>query len=145
MRTMQLSLALAMLFAAAAWSQDAATDRKLLEGKWAPSAAEVGGNPLPKEVLQTILLEVAGEKYTVTVGKTVDKGTVKIDAAAKPKTMDIVGTEGPNKGKTILAIYEVKDDTLRVCYDLSGKARPTEFKTKKGELVYLATYQRQKP
>src|SRR4051794_40819519 len=35
--------------------------------------------------------------------------------------MDITGTSGPNKGKTILAIYEQKGDTLRICYDLSGK------------------------
>jgi uncharacterized protein (TIGR03067 family) len=59
--------------------------------------------------------------------------------------MDITGTEGPNKGKTILAIYEITDDTLRICYDLSGKARPTEFKTTKGTKLFLVTYNREKP
>ena len=54
--------------------------------------------------------------------------------------MDIFGADGPNKGKTILAIYELNGDTLRVCYDLTGKVRPTEFKTKKGELLFLAIY-----
>ena len=58
--------------------------------------------------------------------------------------MDITGTDGPNKGETILAIYERDGDALRVCYDLSGKSRPTEFKTKAGTQLFLVTYKREK-
>jgi uncharacterized protein (TIGR03067 family) len=133
-----------LLFAAAAWSQDAADERKLLQGTWLPTAAELSENPFPEATLQAMKLVIDGDKYTVTVGKSIDKGTAKIDPAAKPKTMDIIGTEGPNKGKTFLAIYELNGDTLRICYDLGGKVRPTEFKTKKGELLFLATYKRAK-
>jgi uncharacterized protein (TIGR03067 family) len=89
-------------------------------------------------------LVVEGDKYNVTVGISVDLGAIRIDPAAKPKTMDIIGTEGPNKGKTFLAIYELNGDTLRICYDLTGKVRPTEFKTRKGEPLFLATYKRAK-
>ena len=120
-------------------------DAKRLDGAWVPSSAELGANPFPEDILKSMKLVIAGDKYTVTVGKAVDQGTLKFDAAAKPKTMDIIGVEGPNKGKTFLAIYEIKDDTLRICYDLTGKARPGDFKTKKGELLFLATYQRGKP
>ena len=134
-----------ILFTAAAWSQDAADERKLLQGTWLPTAAELSENPFDEATLKTMKLVVEGDKYTVTVGKSpFDKGTIKIDPAAKPKTMDIIGTDGPNKGKTFLAIYELNGDTLRVCYDLTGKVRPTEFKTKKGELLFLATYKRAK-
>ena len=133
-----------LLLAAAAWSQDAADERKLLQGTWLPTAAELSENPFDEATLKTIKLVLEGDKYTVTVGKSIDKGTTKIDPAAKPKTMDIIGTDGPNKGKTMLAIYELNGDTLRVCYDLTGKARPSEFKTKKGELLFLATYKRTK-
>jgi hypothetical protein len=45
----------------------------------------------------------------------------------------------------ILAIYEIDGDTLKVCYDLGGKNRPTEFKTKEGTALFLATYKREKP
>jgi len=76
------------------------------------------------------------------VGKVKDEGTVKIDGTKKPKTMDIVGTEGPNKGKTILSIFEFDGDKLKVCYDLGGKNRPEEFATKDGGLQFLVTYQR---
>jgi uncharacterized protein (TIGR03067 family) len=90
-------------------------------------------------------LVVKGDRYTVTVGKKVDKGTVKLKPSAKPKEMDITGTDGPNKGKTIRAIYERDGDMLRVCYDLGGKKRPTEFKTRRGTQLFLVTYKRRKP
>src|SRR5580698_2703207 len=88
------------------------------QGTWIPSKAELSGMMLPDEVVKTIKLEVKDDKYTVTVGKQLDKGTIKLNKTAKPKEIDITGTEGPNKGKTILGIYEIDGDTMRVCYDL---------------------------
>jgi uncharacterized protein (TIGR03067 family) len=114
------------------------------QGVWLPSSAEIAGKKFPDEVRKTIKLVVKGDRYTVTVGERVDKGTVKRHPSTKPKGMDITGTDGPNKGKTILAIYELDGDTLRVCYDLSGKGRPTGFMTKEGTQLYLVTYKRQK-
>lgn len=57
--------------------------------------------------------------------------------------MTIVGTEGPNIGKTIPAIYEFNGDTLRICYDLSGQRRPAEFQSITGTRLYLVTHRRQ--
>jgi len=116
-----------------------------LDGIWLPVAMEFAGQPFPEEARRGIVLEIAGEAYTVTVGKEVDKGTVKVDAAATPAAIDIVGVVGPNKGKTILGIVEVEKDTLRVCYDFSGKDRPTEFTTAEGTQQFLVTYERKKP
>ena len=115
-----------------------------LDGTWLPASAELGGMPFPEEIRKTIKLELKGDNYTATIGPTVDKGTVKRNPATKPKQMDITGVEGPTKGKTIPAIYEHDGDTLRVCYDLSGKGHPTEFKTTAGSLLYLVTYKREK-
>jgi uncharacterized protein (TIGR03067 family) len=95
--------------------------------------------------VKTIKLVVKGDTYLVTVGPAPDRGTVKLDVSAKPKAMDITGTEGPNKGKLIPAIYETNGDTLRVCYDLSGKSRPKAFKTETGTQLFLVIYQREKP
>jgi len=139
-----VALTLVLLFSLAARSSDA-KDGDTIQGTWLPSAAELGGKMFPDEVRKTIKLVIKGDKYTVTVGEKVDKGTVKLNPAAKPKALDITGTEGPNKGKTILAIYERNVDTLRVCYDLSGKNRPKEFKTKEGTQLFLVTYKREKP
>jgi uncharacterized protein (TIGR03067 family) len=137
-------LTLALLFALAARSGDT-KDGKALQGTWLPQTAELGGAMFPDEVRKSIKLVVKDDKYTVTAGKVVDQGTVKLNPSAKPKAMDLTGTDGPNKGKTFLAIYEHDGDTLRVCYDLSGKNRPTEFKTKEGTQLFLVTYKREKP
>ena len=138
-----VAFALVLSFSSAAWGDDAKDDS--LQGTWLPSSAELGGRVFPDEVRKNIKLVVQGDKYTVTVGKEIDQGTVKLNPAAKPKEMDITGTEGPNKGRTIKAIYERDGDTLRVCYDLSGKSRPKDFKTGEGTQLFLVTYKREKP
>ncbi len=115
-----------------------------LNGTWKPLEAELGGVKLPEAVIANWRLELANGKYTLKGAESPDSGTYSVDASKKPATMDIAGTEGPNKGKTFPCIYELKGDTLRVCYDLSGKKRPTEFKTAKDTKLYLVTYQKDK-
>jgi uncharacterized protein (TIGR03067 family) len=137
------AIALVVSCSSAAWGDDAKVGT--LEGTWLPSAAELGGKPFPDEIRKTIRLELKGDRYTVTAGTESDRGTFKLDPSAKPKALDITGTEGPNQGKTILAIYERNGDTLRVCYDLGGKGRPTEFKTTAGSPLFLVEYTLQKP
>ena len=126
-------------------SARAKEDGKKMEGSWKPVTAELGGKPYPDEILKTMKLVLTDGKYTVTVGQQTDEGTVKLDPAKKPRAMDIVGTKGPNRGKAIPAIYELRDTTLRICYDLSGKARPGEFKTRPDTQLFLVEYKRQKP
>ena len=137
-------LAILLTVSAIARSDDT-KPAETIDGVWLPSAAELAGKPYPEEIRKTIKLVVHDDKYTVTVGQAVDRGTCKLNPASKPKELDITGTEGPNKGKTILAIYALDGDTLQVCYDLSGKSRPTEFKTAEGTQLFLVTYAREKP
>jgi uncharacterized protein (TIGR03067 family) len=114
-----------------------------VDGTWQLTAAELGGKKLPQSGAEPITLTVKKGAYEVSA-ESLDRGTVTYDTAAKPKAMDIKGTEGPNKGKTFLAIYQLEGDKLTVCYDLTGKSRPTEFKTAPGTKLFLAVYMRQK-
>jgi uncharacterized protein (TIGR03067 family) len=123
--------------------EDTTNDEKI-QGTWLPVTAELSGQPFPDEIRKSMKLVVKEHDYLVTVGSQPDAGTWKIDTGKMPKTMDITGTKGPNKGKTFLAIYELKGDTLRVCYDLSGKSRPSEFKTKPMTQLFLVLYERKK-
>src|SRR3954453_16890397 len=99
------ALALVLSFSLAATGGDG-KDGDALQGAWLPATAELAGKMFPDEVRKSIKLVVKDDKYTVTVGKENDQGTVKLNPAAKPRELDITGTAGPNKGKTILAIYE---------------------------------------
>jgi uncharacterized protein (TIGR03067 family) len=138
-----VAIALVVSCGSAAWGDGAQDDT--LEGAWLPATAELAGKQFPEEIRKSMRLEVKNDQYLVTVGTQPDRGTCKRNPAANPKALDITGTEGPNKGRTILAIYERKGDTLRVCYDLSGKSRPAGFKTTQGSPLFLVEYKLQKP
>jgi uncharacterized protein (TIGR03067 family) len=119
-------------------------DAIAVQGNWNPAKAELAGKPMADAVLKIISLKLDNGKYEVFVGGNPDRGTYTLDSATKPKGMTVTGTAGPNSGKTYPAIYELKGDTLCICYDLSGAKRPTEFKTIAGTRLYLATYNRKK-
>jgi len=124
-------------------------DAKAVQGTWKPIKAELGGHPMDDAVLKSISLKLDDGKYEAFVGTEPDRGTYTLDATSKPKGMTVTGTEGPNQGKTFPAIYaltsdEHDGDMLRICYDLSGKERPKEFKSVAGTKLYLVTYRRQK-
>jgi uncharacterized protein (TIGR03067 family) len=139
-----IAAAIVLSFSTAAWSAEA-KDGEAIQGDWLPAEAELAGHKFPDEVRKAIRLVIKDDTYTATVGKEPDRGTIKLKPAEKPKALDVIGVEGPNKGKTFPAIYELDGDTWRICYDLSGKSRPTEFKTKADSLLFLVTYKREKP
>jgi uncharacterized protein (TIGR03067 family) len=139
-----LCLGLTVAALLTAFAADPPDDAKAVQGSWTPAQADLGGQPMPEAVLKTISLKLDKGKYEVSVGGRPDKGTYTLDATSKPKGMTITGTDGPNQGKTFPAIYELKGDTLRICYDLSGAKRPAEFKSIAGTQLYLVTYRHKK-
>jgi uncharacterized protein (TIGR03067 family) len=114
----------------------------MIRGTWIPISAELAGQPLPQQVLNTIRLILTENRYNAVVAGTTDVGDLTLRSNQQPKAMDILGTEGPNKGKTILAIYELTGDSLRICYDLEGNTRPTEFRTNPGTKLFLVLYKK---
>lgn len=119
-------------------------DAKAVQGNWNPTHAELAGQPMADAVLKIISLKLDNGNYEVFVGGAPDRGTYTLDSATKPKSMTITGTDGPNRGKTFPAIYELNGDTLRICYDLAGAKRPTEFKSIAGTRLYLVSYNRKR-
>lgn len=141
-----LALAAATLVAGCSTPSTLSTpppDSTAVQGRWLPVQAELAGQAVPDTILQSISLRLDQGRYEVHAGPSTDLGTYLLDTNARPKGMVITGTEGPNQGRTFPAIYELTGDTLRICYDLSGAKRPTEFKTLAGTQLYLVTYHRQ--
>ena len=139
---------LVLLFLAAAaclvTSAAASPDARAIQGLWKPVTAVLAGAPMPDAVIKIISLRMDQGKYEVFVGDEPDRGTYTLDAGTTPRQITVVGTEGPNKGKTFPAIYELDGDSLRICYDLSGAKFPAKFESTTGTLLYLVTYQRAK-
>jgi uncharacterized protein (TIGR03067 family) len=125
--TRGITIAAVALFVVSAQA-DHKSDMKKLEGVWTPIAMEIGGTKMDAAVFKESKMTLSAGTYSVVMNQTVDQGTFQIDTSKKPFTLDLTGTKGPNKDKTFPAIYDFDGEFLRICYDLSGKTRPTEFK-----------------
>ena len=111
-------------------------NQKTIEGTWVIAQAELGGKNFAA---------LKGAKLILQAGKYEfqnDQGEYKLHQIEKMTAIDITGKQGPNEGKTYLAIYELTENTLKICYDLSGKERPKAFKTEAGTQQFFVTYQR---
>jgi uncharacterized protein (TIGR03067 family) len=121
-------------------------DRKKYEGTWQVVSLEVDGNQSGEEDAKKItVVNEADGKWAIEVeGKVIARGTSEIDPTKKPKAVDLTTTEGDDKGKTYLGIYEFGDDTRKVCVAQAGKERPTEFSSTAGNGHILAVFKRVK-
>ena len=63
------------------------------------------------------------------------KGNIRLDPTCRPKAMDMTDTFGADAGKTFLAIYSLDGDRLVFCAADAGQERPTEFRTKPGQVL----------
>ncbi len=121
-----------------------ADDHAKLQGTWALSALVEKGRAETPERVRTLSLIIKGDKYSYRIAGTDAKfvATFKIDASAKPKSIDIIFEDGPLKGKTMKSIYALDGDELRIC---GGRdIRPTEFSSTKGGGEIVFTFRRTK-
>ena len=118
---------------------------KKFQGTWTFESVEAGGKKLPADQFKGITVTFEGDKYAVKKGdEVVEAATQKLDPSKSPKAIDVTLTEGPNKGSVLLGIYEIDGDTLKVCFDLRGKKRPTEFKSPAGSETFVNVHKRAK-
>jgi uncharacterized protein (TIGR03067 family) len=145
MRGRALLVAVVALGIAADKKDDAVkAEQKSIEGSWALESGVVNGNKVPDNQVKDYRMIRKGDQATFQRGKETIHGTHTIDPTAKPKTVDITPKDGPNKDKTLLGIYELKGDTLKMCYGMAGKDRPTEFSSKANSGVILHIWKRVK-
>jgi uncharacterized protein (TIGR03067 family) len=138
-----LFVLLAFALTATARADDKA-DLKAGAGKWKLEKAEIGGKDALNTLKDLELEILADGKYTITVGSEKDQGTFTIDPTKTPKQMEIKPTGGPNKGRTLKAIYKLDGDTLTICYELGDGGFPKAFESKPDTKLFLAVYKREK-
>ena len=112
--------------------------RPSLAGRWVPQSAELGGVAFPVASFNGATLLLTDSSYDFAG----DKGSYTRVSSTSPAAMDIHGSEGPNAGRTIQAIYQVAGDQLTICYQLGAGARPGAFASPKGSQVLLVHYKR---
>jgi uncharacterized protein (TIGR03067 family) len=121
---------------------DAITEElKRLQGTWKQIAYERDGvtEPLDERGWDP-RVTFTGDVFVVTLadGSIPIKGTFRLDPTREPKTIDWMDTIGEDAGKTLLAIYSLEGDQLVFCAAYPGLERPTEFRTRQGQVLRVS-------
>jgi uncharacterized protein (TIGR03067 family) len=121
-------------------------DYERLTGTFRMVSGVIDGKEVPEDVRGKTVLVTDHNKFTVSDGGaagTSADGTFTIDPTRTPKTVDSLQGSGPDKGKTVLGIYEVLDDNRkRACWAPAGKPRPTSFTSGPGSGHILQVWER---
>jgi uncharacterized protein (TIGR03067 family) len=144
MKTAHAALAMTLLLSISAKGDDMKSELEDLAGVWTCIAATNNGKPVPEQTVQKLRLTLTKEGgYKTELGDQVlFDSTCQIDPAAEPKQIDMIGTEGENKGKAAQGIYKRDGDALTICYTMPGKPRPEGFESKPGSEATLVTWKR---
>jgi uncharacterized protein (TIGR03067 family) len=123
-------------------------DKASLQGAWTPKSVEVEGKPAPEDVVKSLHFTFDGDKLIVKGdrGHATEEIQYKIDATKSPKQIDIMPPKDVANGKTVLGIYEINGDELKLCFRQaqSSLGRPTDFSTKPDSDLTLAIFTRVK-
>lgn len=115
-------------------------DLALLQGTWLQISYERDGfsEPVDGELgwhPQTQILDLTFS-VTISEGGNILKGVFKLDQTRQPKEIDWTDTDGTYASEhTIKAIYTLTEADFIFCAAYDGAARPTAFKTKKGQVL----------
>ena len=116
-----------------------------LVGTWQSVSAIADGKPTPDALIAHIRITFTKDRYqTQQDSEVVFDSTYTVDTSKNPREINIMGTEGEFKEKEGLGIYLVQDDTLKICYTLPGKPRPSTFESTPGSKVFFIVCKRQK-
>jgi uncharacterized protein (TIGR03067 family) len=108
-------------------------DLMKLQGEWSMVSVKQDGEEGSKYLVKGSKRVCKDDELTVTIDdRLYMKAKIVVDPAKKPKAIDYTVTEGFNKGKKLLGIYEVDGDMVTFCFARPGKDRPKEFTSDTG-------------
>ncbi len=118
-----------------------------LNGIWLIKKAEFAGRDLP--VPPGFEMQITGSRYriasTTNAALPTDRGRIVLfgdELAGQAARMDVVGEDGPNKGKRFPSIYRFSGREMEICIDYAEKERPGEFVSRDGTLLLRVVFAR---
>jgi uncharacterized protein (TIGR03067 family) len=133
-------LSLGVFLATSATADDAKKDE--LQGNWVATSWKRGDAEVGKDAVATELtIKQDTYEFPKGINRISKKGKFKIDAAKG--TIDFMPEDGPAAGKSLLGVYKVEGDTLKLCFTSAGRERPKDLRTADRSTV-LATYEKKK-
>ena len=132
-----------MVGAAAQDKGGAKTDLDKMQGNWRVVSSQVADEKASEDEVKTRKVTVKGDALTYETGgerKEKREGTLKLDT--KTKALDWAWT---GAGASMMAIYDLKGDDLKIGFGNDGLVRPKHFVMAKDEVVWLLVLKREKP
>jgi cellobiose epimerase len=115
---------------------------KDLEGEWEAAPFIHEGKEEP-QAPGHVILAIHGDAMTLKVGDDVRKATIAVETGRTPRSIDMAYESGPDKGKTIRGLYEVRGDELRICcYGDATRDRPAEIASREGNGYSIGVWKR---
>lgn len=113
-------------------------------GTWKVVSIEANGE-VNADDDRTILVDNRPDgSWTLSVdGREVASGTNSLDPLAVPKEIDIETTGGDGSGNVLRGIYEIGEQTRRLCFRGGNAWRPREFSGAAGSDSVLVVFKRQ--
>ena len=118
-------------------------------GRWQATRFLIDARPNPVDAVETLELLLGEGSYRFTGGpgagpraKGSKEGRIRVDLTKVPHEIDLIPSSGVYKGLVQEGIFEVKGDTLKLCYGMPTIARPAEFATRPNSGIYLAEFRR---
>ena len=116
----------------------------MLTGTWIAQGAEFAGESIPLPPTRWL---ITGDHYVVEGPAGRDEGRLVLNLAVTPPHLDLVGTRGPNAGRTIPAIFRMRGNLLQLCYGVGAsevtQPRPSTLTTAPGVAQMLIRYRRE--
>jgi uncharacterized protein (TIGR03067 family) len=134
-------------FAVRAAEDKAKGDVAKMEGTWKIVSWEQDGQAVSEEDVKKAVMTVKGDRFTLTTPQQTTEGSLKLDSTKKPKEIDATPAKGAFEGKTLLGVYELSEDTGKLCFAPPGQDRPKEFSSKKGSghILFVGKREKAKP
>ena len=116
---------------------DAAKTLAAFQGRWV--VATINGKSLAGGGGE-MALTITGDSYAQVVdGKVTERGTLKIDTARTPMTIDLTIKEGDDAGKPQVGLVEVSGDTMTLHLSMPGSTtRPPSLALTPGFVLFTA-------
>lgn len=129
-------------------SRLSASQLRILRGTWKNIGGEEDGKNQDRRVVKALELTITfsqGTFRTRIFNGQGAGGRIRLYPSTNPKHIDFTFDEGSLSGQTRLGVYEVRGNSLKVCWGKPGGAdRPTGFKTKKDDGFTLDLFTRTK-
>ncbi|HKZ10147.1 MAG TPA: TIGR03067 domain-containing protein [Rhodanobacteraceae bacterium] len=111
----------------------------MLQGQWVQIGFEEDGLavPMSEHSASGAITTIDGCRFSVRIpgGELLLEGTFVLDASVRPKAITWTDSIGVDAGKKLPASYQLDNDHFVFIAADEGALRPTEFRTKPGQVM----------